>query len=230
MRRAVLTLVLGSVMLPVVLGASGGLSVEQCQKLYAKQLLLATKAGPLDRALELNQKSLISQSSILAQVNQCRASVSKPLFRCQMAAEMFLEMLLCEETIEKNRPLAAIIQQFQKNASAEEQSGQSDPGSGTDPVTVDATEGAPANPDQKRASAEKCEEAYANMLDVYSDSKYLKEDPKRKQLLESWKSESARVSFQSRCVQRFGMSDAECLIGAESAGEIQQCLSVIPPR
>ncbi|MBR30251.1 MAG: hypothetical protein CMN77_02980 [Spirochaetaceae bacterium] len=214
-------------LLPGLLPADSGLSVEECQKLYAKQLLLATKAGPLKQALELNQSGLVARSTILAEVNTCRNQVSRKMYQCQMAAESFLEILLCEESLGKGRSLQTIVDQFQKRqaASSSNTDGSTDANTG-DPS--DSVDGQPANPGKEKASAEQCEKAYQNMLGIYSDSKYLKEDPDRKQLLESWKSESARVSFQSRCVQRFSSSDATCLVEARDPAGVQQCLSVIP--
>ncbi|MEQ8351083.1 MAG: hypothetical protein RH862_06345 [Leptospiraceae bacterium] len=205
------------------LTAASGLSLEECQKLYAKQLLLATRAGPLSRALELNQKGLVAQTTIAAEVNSCKSQVSRKMYQCQMAAESFLEILLCEESINRGQPVSYIVEQFKKRQAAVDPG--NDPG-GTD--SVDSVDGDPANPGQEKASAEQCEKAYGRMLSIYSDSEYLKQDPDRKRLLESWKSESARVSFQSRCVQRFSTSDAECIMNAADPEGVQKCLSVIP--
>ncbi len=213
-------------MLPGLLPADNGLSVEECQKLYAKQLLLATKAGPLKQALQLNQKGLVGRSTLLAEVNACRSQVSRRMFQCQMAAESFLEILLCEETLGKGRSLPGIVEQFQKRQATADSTSDGSTNNSTD--SVDNVDGQPAEPGKEKATAEQCEKAYQNMLRIYSDSDYLKQDPDRKQLLESWKSESARVSFQSRCVQRFSASDAGCLTDARDPAAVQQCLAVIP--
>lgn len=205
------------------------LNVEDCQKLYAKQLLLATKAGPLSRALNLNQKSLVSQASIQSEVGACRAGVSRKLFQCQMAADTFLQILLCQETVGKGRPLDSVIREFKDLRIVPESSGESGESGESAKEQGSEIEGQPAETGNRRATADQCSAAYNQMLQVYANSRYLQEDPDRNALLEYWRSESARLSFQSRCLSRFSFSDARCLQEASGPAEIQQCLSRIPP-
>ena len=207
---------------PIAAIVAQPLSTEECQKLYAKQLLLATEAGPLSRALKINQSGLVDRSTVLAEVQSCKVSVNRKLYTCQMAATSFLEVLLCEETVRNGKSLDALIESFRKKQVQSDVPINSENNS-------EPTEGEPAEPGQKRASADQCKAAYEKMLRIYSGSDYLKSDPDRKSLLASWQSESARISFQSRCVQRFSASDASCLENATTVTEIQTCLAAIPP-
>ncbi|MCB1137817.1 MAG: hypothetical protein KDK23_03635 [Leptospiraceae bacterium] len=207
---------------PIAAIVAQPLSTEECQKLYAKQLLMATEAGPLSRALKINQSGLVAQSTVLAEVQSCQVSVSRKLYACQMAASSFLEILLCEETVKNGKNLNSLMDSFRKKqAQSDDLTG---PGNEAEP-----TEGDPAEPGQQRASAEQCKTAYEKMLRIYSGSDYLKNDPDRKSLLASWDSESARISFQSRCVQRFSASDASCLRDSTTVTDVQTCLAAIPP-
>ena len=194
------------------------LSVQECQKLYAKQLYLASSAGVFDRALKLNQQALVSATTVQAEVQSCQASVGRPSFECQMKSESFLELLLCRKTIDEGESLERIIENF-KNRKTET---TSKPPTGQEPAVQ-------TDPGFRAASSEDCKAAYDQMLSVYSDSSYLKSDSRNQSLLEYWQSESARVSFQSRCLQSFKESDAQCLKAAKSPEAVQRCLAVIPP-
>lgn len=169
--------------------------------MYIKRIEgLAASNDPAAPGLQLKKADLLSEEAIQAAVSNCLMYDS-------------VEYVACAQT--SNDPARECKR-----------------GSHTDDSSTEKSEKTekPAEPEVKPdqlATAEECNGAYEHLLALYSTDE-LKKKPGGEKLIQNWKSDVSRKSFQKRCITAFHSQDIQCIVSSRDVDYVRACLLVIP--
>ncbi|MCE9596825.1 MAG: hypothetical protein K8S54_02560 [Spirochaetia bacterium] len=173
-----------------------------CRDMYLKRVeALAGSTDPIAPGLELKKTELLKEDAVQAAVSHCLMYDSAQYVECARNSKDPQEE--CKrESIDPDKA---------EPDKTSEKSEKSEP---------------EIKPD-RLATGEECSKAYEHLLALYSTPE-LKKKPGGEKLVQNWKSDVSRKSFQTRCTTAFHSQDIQCIVSSNDVDYVRACLLVIP--
>lgn len=170
-----------------------------CRALYLKQIEELSRTRDLSAVGIAERKAeLLEESTVSKAAHECMAGYSADRVACELKGD-------CKSSDPDRQP---------------EKDPAEDPARDPD-----------QNPDKIApspiATQAQCAQAYDHLLSVYTTEEFTKK-PGSDRLIQNWKSDVSRRSFEMRCTKVFHKSDIECITGSRDPDYVRACLLLIP--